>query len=93
MLSKNSNRNNYREHCINQIPRTAVSEGWGGVFGGIEKNECCGLAAKKAENDSSKWRRGRGMSLEMLVKSIPILLTESTECFSLFECTDRRDMH
>lgn len=34
MLSKNSNRNNYREHCINQIPRTALSEGWGGVFGG-----------------------------------------------------------
>lgn len=63
-----------------------------GCLGGIEKNECCGLAAKKAENDSCKWRRGRGMCLEILVETIPILLTESTECFSLFECTNLRNI-
>lgn len=54
ILSKNSNRNNYREHCINQIPRTVVlGGGWIGRHPqrGKGKNECCGLTAKKAEND------------------------------------------
>lgn len=50
ILSKNSNRNNYREHCINQIPCTAVLGGGGGrplPPQGAGKNECCGLVAKK----------------------------------------------
>lgn len=33
ILSKNSNRNNYREHCINQIPCTAVLGGGQRVVG------------------------------------------------------------
>lgn len=66
ILSKNSNRNNYREHCINQIPRTVLSGVGGEEVGadgrglwrlwgearGMRKTSAADSVRKKAENDS-----------------------------------------
>lgn len=63
---KNSNSNNYREHCINQIPRTAVSR-----VGGVgatppplrgEKRTLRARCEKTLKMTDAQWGRVAGCS-------------------------------